>query len=745
MRKLMWFVIGFAAMSAISAYLLHGQGLLIAFLCTLLAFILHILSKEKHLKLKLVLIGAAAALLWCFLFGNFYLKTVEKVDDTKDNVTVRVSDFSEATKHGTSVDGRVELEGKTYRIRLYSYEDISFVPGDTVYGEIELHYIAGDLDSDTYLSGEGVYLVGYLGEHTVNHAERMNLRQYPVYLREWILHRMNELFPEDTMPFAQALMLGQRSELDYETNTALSVSGIRHVVAVSGLHVSILCSLVILIFGYHRVITPIVGVSLLVIFAAVTGFTPSVVRSCLMYTLMFGALAAQKEYDAPTSLAFAVLVMLLINPLSIMSVSLQLSVLCVVGILLFSEKIQKLILSEKCLGKASSKSLSGKLKRWFAASVSVTLSTMITTTPLCAIYFGTISLVGVLTNLLTLWMITIVFCGVLAGVVLGTVYVPIGKAICWLLSWGIRYVLFVSKSLAALPFAAVYTQSPYIVAWIIFSYLLIAAFAVGQKKHFWLTLTCVVTSLILSVSFSWLEPHLEDYRFTVLDVGQGQCILVQSNDRYYMIDCGGDSPVSTANLAAQTLLSQGITNLDGVILTHYDTDHAGGLENFLTRIPAETLYLPNYTDDTLLAGTLSESAENVCWISSGETVQIAQGEMTIFAGSEHMSDNESSLCVLFQPENCAILICSDRGVAGERDLLENAQLPQVDVLVVGHHGAKDSSGLELLHTVQPKTAIISVGADNPYGHPSDDVLMRLELFSCNILRTDQNGTIMIRG
>lgn len=745
MRKLMWFVVGFAAMSAVSAYLLHGQSLLLAFLCIFLSLILHISSKEKHQKLKLVLIGATAALLWCFLFGNFYLKTVEKVDDTKATVSVQISDFSEATKHGTSVDGRVELEGKTYRIRLYSYEDISFVPGDTVHGEIELHYIAGALDSDTYLSGEGIYLVGYLNDYTVNHAESIEFRHYPVYLRERILSLMNELFPEDTMPFAQALMLGQRSDLDYETNTVLSVSGIRHVVAVSGLHVSILCSLIILIFGYHRVITPVIGVSLLVIFAAVTGFTPSVVRSCLMYALMFGALAAQKEYDAPTSLAFAVLVMLIINPLSIMSVSLQLSVLCVVGILLFSGKIQKFILSEKCLGKASSKSIGDKLKRWIAASVSVTLSTMITTTPLCAIYFGTVSIIGVLTNLLTLWVITIVFCGVLAGIVLGAVYVPIGKGICWLVSWGIRYVLFVAKSLAALPFAAVYTESPYVVAWIVFGYLLLVAFVVGKKKHLWLTVTCVIISLILSVSLSWLEPHLENYRFTVLDVGQGQCILVQSSGRYYMIDCGGDSPVSTANLAAQTLLSQGITKLDGVILTHYDTDHAGGLENFLTRIPVETVYLPNYTDDTLLAGTLSERAENICWISHGETVQIAQGEMTIFAGSERMSDNESSLCVLFQPENCVILICGDRGVAGERDLLQNAQLPKVDVLVVGHHGAKDSSSLELLHALQPKTAIISVGADNPYGHPSDDVLMRLELFSCNILRTDQDGTIMIRG
>ena len=100
---------------------------------------------------------------------------------------------------------------------------------------------------------------------------------------------------------------------------------------------------------------------------------------------------------------------------------------------------------------------------------------------------------------------------------------------------------------------------------------------------------------------------------------------------------------------------------------------------------------------------------------------------------------------MFQPENCDILITGDRSVAGERDLLEQTVLPQVDVLVVGHHGARDSTGLELLMAIKPETAIISVGEDNRYDHPSDEVLERLALFGCNILRTDVDGTIMIRG
>ena len=300
----------------------------------------------------------------------------------------------------------------------------------------------------------------------------------------------------------------------------------------------------------------------------------------------------------------------------------------------------------------------------------------------------------------------------------------------------------IARLIASVPFAAVYTKSPYVVAWILFFYVLLGVFLLGKKKHPWLTVSCAVISLCFAVCFSWLEPRMDHFRFSVLDVGQGQCILVQNEGKFYMIDCGGDRDTAVADLAAQTLLSQGIISLDGVILTHYDEDHSGALENLLSRVSADVLYFPPAANKDILMGIYGDS---ICFLEEESSFTIPEGNLTIFTGTLKDSDNESSLCVLFQPENCDILITGDRDISGERALLEQTKLPQVDVLVVGHHGAKDAAGLELLSAVRPKTAIISAGEDNPYGHPSRDVLERLQLFGCEILRTDLCGTILIRG
>ena len=108
-------------------------------------------------------------------------------------------------------------------------------------------------------------------------------------------------------------------------------------------------------------------------------------------------------------------------------------------------------------------------------------------------------------------------------------------------------------------------------------------------------------------------------------------------------------------------------------------------------------------------------------------------------------DNESSMCILFQGENCDILITGDRDAAGETDLLEKWEIPDLEVLVVGHHGASTSTGIELLNKTKPEIAVISVGENNRYRHPSQKILDRLNQMGCIIRRTDLEGTIIIRG
>jgi competence protein ComEC len=149
-----------------------------------------------------------------------------------------------------------------------------------------------------------------------------------------------------------ALLLGDHSGLDYETETAFKVSGIRHIIAVSGLHVSILFALIYLMAGKNRVLTALIGLPLLGFFAMVAGLSPSVIRACIMHGLMILAMLWDREYDPLTALAFAALVMLIINPIVITDVGFQLSFACMLGILLYATKIKNWLLHEDRLGCA---------------------------------------------------------------------------------------------------------------------------------------------------------------------------------------------------------------------------------------------------------------------------------------------------------------------------------------------------------------------------------------------------------
>jgi competence protein ComEC len=293
--------------------------------------------------------------------------------------------------------------------------------------------------------------------------------------------------------------------------------------------------------------------------------------------------------------------------------------------------------------------------------------------------------------------------------------------------------------------AAVYTKSIYIVLWLVLCYVLIAVFLLSKKRQPFVLICCGALGLCLALICSWVEPLLDDTRMTVLDVGQGQCILLQSEGRTYLIDCGGNSDTKSADLAAETLLSQGISCLDGVIVTHYDRDHAGGVGYLLSRIPADTVLLPDSPDEDRLLDTILPYCQgNEVYVKEDMLLRWDDTAVTVFAPILSTSDNERGLCVLFRNENCDILISGDLSRLGEKLLLKEKDIPELTVLVAGHHGSKDSTCEALLEATTPEYAFISVGKDNYYGHPHADVIKRLEEAGCIIYRTDQNGTIIFR-
>lgn len=736
----MLFTLGFGAACFAGCYLPDGIWIFLAVGC--LAAIAVMLGVKRYRKHATALIaGTLAGVLWFTAFSAFVLSKPKALDAVTQQVTMIATDYSYETDYGSAVDGELSYKGSSYRVKIYLNTRNPVLPGNQITGQFRLRYTGGGAQPATYHIGQGTFLLAYpKGEMTITRANPMALRYFPVRLRNAALQMIDRVFPQDTAAFAKSLVLGDDSQLSYETLTAFSVTGVRHIIAVSGLHVSIFLAMICFVTKKRPVLTAIIGMPILLLFSAVVGFTPSIIRACVMQMLLWLALCVDKEYDAPTAISLAALVVLLQNPWAASSVSFQLSFGSVAGILLFAEPIQQYF-QTKLGGKKT-----WRILRVISTSVSVSLAANTLIIPLMAYYFGTVSLISLLANLLVLWVVPVTFGGILLSCCIGIFWLGGANVIAWLTSVPIRYIVTITECVSDIPLAAVYTQSVAIIAWLVLSYIMVVILMLQKRKKMKLLVTVCIFALCVALLVSFLLPLQDNYRMTVLDVGQGQCILLQSDGKTFMVDCGGDSDENTADLAVQTLLSQGITRLDGLVLTHYDADHAGGAAHLLKRMRVETLFLPEKSDDTGLEEAIRDAAKGkVVTVDKDLLLSFGKTQLSIFSSQELQSSNESSLCVLFQRENCDILITGDRSTTGELLLLQTGRIPDLDILVAGHHGSESSTGEFLLKTTTPETVVISVGADNGYGHPSDAVLDRLKTYGCVVRRTDLEGTIIIRG
>ena len=735
MRKLLWFTIGFTAACGLGVWVLPGNGIVVSILAA--AGLTAFGWKLGRKRLALAMLGCMAGLVWYLGFMKLYLIPAQAMDGVTKHITVTAVSHSYDTDYGVGVDGEFELDGKTRKIRVYVNGVEEIQPGDVIEGDFNFRYTApGGMRDPTYHAGDGILFLGYpRGIVDLRVPVQRTLEHAFLGLNHTIGKRLEAIFPQHTEALAKAMLLGDDFDLDYATDIAFKLSGIRHIIAVSGLHVAMLYTMVRMLAMNRRWLMAILGYPLLYLFALAAGFTPSVSRACIMVGLMMFAQLINREYDSPTALAFAGLAMLLENPLVITSISFQMSFACVAGIQLFDGPISAWLIGK--LGAPKGMGLKARLKRWFTSSVSISLSAIVLTTPISAYYFGTVSLVGVLTNLLTLWAVSLSFYGIVLALAVSLIWVPGAIVIARAASLVMVYVMKASAMLSSLPLASVYTASIYIVLWLIFVYVLLIVFTVGEKRHPLVLSCCAVLGLCAALLLSWTEHRLLDVHLTALDVGQGQCLILHTKGETFLIDCGGSNDEITANAAADTLLSRGITRVDGIILTHGDRDHAGGLGYLLERIDTEFILVP-------ATSGMEVRGQRVIPVEADLTITAGTGKITVFGPTFSPESNENSLCVLFEGEKCAILVTGDRSRTGELLLLRQTDLPEVDLLIAGHHGSRNSTSEELLTAVSPETVFISVGKDNSYGHPSEETLKRLADFGCMVYRTDIHGNLIFR-
>lgn len=738
MRKLAIFTLSFTAAVAAILWLPSPLWLVVP-CCAALLFAVPFAS-GRRLASRIAAFGLVFGFLWTFAFDVVVFRPAEALTGNEEEATLRICAYPETTDTGV----RIKAQLGRYRTLLYLYGDSwdALSPGDTLSGTFRVR-APGDDSFGRYLLSEGYALVAYpRGTPTICAADLSALRDLPAHCAHFLAQKLDAVFPQDVAPFLHALLLGDRTEISEEMNNALIDSGVVHIISVSGAHVSMLASLVLWLCFRRRRIAAVITIVVCAFFTAVVGFPPSAVRALFMLTVSCLAPIFHREQDAPTTICFALLVQLLWNPFALASVSLQLSYAAVTGIAAYARPLYLRMTARlpKAVKRAYLRPLCA-LYRSAALTLSVTLSANVFTCAISALNFQSVSLISPVTNLLTMPLFSLAFplgiCALLLGLFVPAAARILGHAV----ALPIRLALHFTQALSNVSLAAIPMKEPVFALWLLCSYLLLLAFFVFGRRNLLRFASCV--ALMLCICIAAVRFGQKDILFTAFDVGQGQCLLCESDGVRVMIDCGGDTD---GRELARSLLARGKGRIDALILTHFDEDHCGAVQSLLSLADVQCIFVPTPSGDGTQQDEILSAAQargvRVVTVSEDLTLYFGDGRVQIFAPLGSAARN-NGLAVLFTQEEFDILVTGDLPQVQERLLLSTHLLPDIELLVAGHHGAKTSTCAELLSALRPEIAIISVG-DNSYGHPTPEVLERLKEADVQVLRTDELGEIRIR-
>ena len=707
-------------------------------LLLILGLVFLIFFRKQEPRLTLILLFLAMGVFLGWRYQENVVQPVLKYAGSTMEVTGEAISYSEETAYGISVDAVLYLDDIEAKAMVYLYTEEELKPGDRFTATVRLEN--SNQDGSYYAYSDGVYLYGYGKKETVLEAcDKIPLKFLPKVVAHGLEASLKAAFPEDTLGYAMALTTGNRSELSSLSKANLKASGIYHALALSGMHMVVLVGLIDGLVLKRKRLKAIIGIPVCILFTVITGGSPSVFRAMVMQCLVLSADLFRREKDTPTSLSLALGVLMLENPWCILNWGLQLSFLSVVGMELFCQRIQNFL-----LGKKKSKSKVIQKIRWsFTGSLASTASAMLMTIPLMAVYFGFISVVSPITNILTGTVISWCFGGSLLTAIMGTFCSPVAQLMGWVLAWGFRYVDFVAGILSRVPFGTIFTRSAFGFLWMLILYGMMILLAARKNIRKIIPVCCAVSSFAVCMLFIMLEGLTPSV--TAIDVGQGQCLLFRNGGATVMVDCGGNQG-NAGDTAAEYLASLGETELDMLILTHYDADHVNGVTELMGRTSVKALALPDTESDIRdeISALALRQGTDLYFIRQDTELWFGGESITIFAPLGSVSDNESGLSVLADMGDFEVLVTGDMSSTTEQILLTKKEIPVVDVLVAGHHGSKDSTSESLLEEISPGCVIVSVG-ENRYGHPAEETISRIMAQGAEIRRTDLEGNVTIEG
>lgn len=705
-------------------------------------------------SLRGVVIAAFAASIGFAVFVMHYDLTVSKahrLSGTEDTYSFALLENPRKHRDYTSVEARLISEGRP-RLKCVLYgsggnlEGLSggdLITARTKPSAADMRY---GVHTDRY-TAKDIYLTATLQGEVVVSGRQSSVSSLFSAAADRIADRMDRIFDHRTAPFVKALILGDKNDL-YENDAlyvSLSRAGLMHVVAVSGMHVSILIAFLRFLFGKGRR-SALVCILLVWAFVALSGMSPSAVRAAFMQTMLLLAPLFDRENDPLTSLSAALALLLLANPFAAASISLQLSFAAMLGIVLLFERLQALLMRPFGEGRAAD------ILRAPLAILACSLSVSAFTLPITAAYFGYVSVLAPLTNLLCLWAVPICFIGAFAANFLSWIPV-IGKLLVFAVTWLVRYLGAVCGLISSWDASVIYLPAKLQALWIGLFYLSLAlVFLFRLKPGLKLAIPLAAAILGILLCHAGVKVHYASARatMTAVDVGQGQCVSIMCGDSSVVIDCGSTSyaEYDAGDCAAAYLRGCGQRNIDALVFTHLHADHANGFERLSNLMPIERVLIAADSDVTdpalweILACAQSHGTE-VEFIEQNTLRRYGEIRLALFPDKGQGDENEKCMTLIASVDDYDMIVTGDAPASREMLLAENASLSGVDALIVGHHGSKSSSCEEYLAAISGEKAIISVG-ENRYGLPAPEVLERLAEFGYTVYRTDRDGSVEIR-
>ena len=549
------------------------------------------------------------------------------------------------------------------------------------------------------------------------------------------------------------LLIGDTDEIDEETKEDFRNSNLTHMLAVSGLHVSyvlLAVNYIITKVKIHKKLSKIIVMLLILFFILVTGATPSVLRAGTMTIYLILGGIFYRRISVFSSLNLSLLVIIIMNPYCLFDVGLQLSYAGTIGIVYLYP-----IIKEKIYNKAN--------------SILITISANIVIIPIIMYNFNTISLTFFISNLLAGPIIGIIIILGFSIIIISLIFFPIANIFSKILNLLIILFLNTAKACANLPFSKIFIITPTL-KFIFLYYCLLVFIIIKERIQIRINIKLrnkVIAILIILVIINPIKYFSNikqsNLKIYFVDVGQGDstCIVTPKN-KIILIDGGGNSKDENYDIGKQTLLpyllDKKINKIDYCIVSHFDSDHCGGLMYILKNLKVKNIIIgkqyeeyENYKEFIKIA---KDKKINIRVVEAGEKITIEKNlyiDILWPINREKMviqnAINNNSLVFKLRYINFSMLFTGDIEEIAEKEILdkykENTEFLKSTILKVAHHGSKTSSTKEFINIVKPKYAVIGVGKDNKFRHPSNVTIENLKTINTEIYRTDEMGEISI--